>query len=180
MSKLKNEITDEIVLRKIYQLRGKNIMLDSDLAELYGVSTTRLNEQVKRNMQRFPEDFMFQITKKEKEWLIENGIGPSKLKFSPKSPFVFTELGIAMLSSILNSSTAIQVNISIMRIFIKMRHYPRDLAEIISKIQQMDQETESNSKSIELVFDYMDEVMQTKEEIISKPPRKQIGFKVAK
>ena len=69
MSKLKNEITDEIVLRKIYQLRGKNIMLDSDLAELYGVSTTRLNEQVKRNMQRFPEDFMFQITKKEKEWL---------------------------------------------------------------------------------------------------------------
>ncbi|MBK6526997.1 MAG: hypothetical protein IPG07_16490 [Crocinitomicaceae bacterium] len=112
--------------------------------------------------------------------MIENGIGPSKLKFSPKSPFVFTELGIAMLSSILNSSTAIQVNISIMRIFIKMRHYPRDLAEIISKIQQMDQQTESNSKSIELLFDYMDEVMQTKEEIISKPPRKQIGFKVAK
>ncbi|MBK6526996.1 MAG: ORF6N domain-containing protein [Crocinitomicaceae bacterium] len=66
MSKLKNEITDEIVLRKIYQLRGKNIMLDSDLAELYGVSTTRLNEQVKRNLQRFPEDFMFQITKRKR------------------------------------------------------------------------------------------------------------------
>lgn len=180
MSKFKNEITDEVVLRKIYLLRAKNIMIDADLAELYGVSTTRLNEQVKRNIQRFPEDFMFQITKVEKEYLIENGIGPGKLKFSPKLPFVFTELGIAMLSSILNSSTAIQVNISVMRIFIKMRNYPKDLAEIISKIQQMDQQTESNSKSIELLFEYMDEVMQAKEEIISKPQRKQIGFKVPK
>lgn len=180
MSKFKNEITDEIVLRKIYRLRDKNIMIDADLAELYGVSTTRLNEQVKRNIQRFPEDFMFQITKTEKEWLINNGIGPNKLKFSPKLPFVFTELGIAMLSSILNSSTAIQVNISIMRIFIKMRHYHRDLAEIISKIQRMDQQTESNSKSIELLFEFMDEVMQTKEEITPKPQRKQIGFKVPK
>ena len=178
MSKFKNEITDEIVLRKIYQLRDRNIMIDADLAELYGVSTTRLNEQVKRNIQRFPEDFMFQITKIEKEWLIENGIGPNKLKFSPKLPFAFTELGIAMLSSILNSSTAIQVNISIMRIFIKMRHYHRDLTEIISKIQQMDQQTESNSKSIELLFEYMDEIINPKIEEKHDSERKQIGFKI--
>ncbi|WP_246862659.1 ORF6N domain-containing protein [Pedobacter sp. KBS0701] len=109
-------IPDNIVVNKIYELRGLKVMLDSDLAELYGVETKRLNEQVGRNSDRFPEDFMFQLT--DEEWLnLKSQFATSSWGGRRKLPFVFTEHGILMLSSVLNSKQAIQVNIQIVRIF---------------------------------------------------------------
>ncbi len=96
-------------------------MIDTDLAELYGVTTKRLNEQVKRNVKRFPEDFMFQLSKEEKQRLIESHAHLNKLKYSPSLPFAFTEHGAVMLASVLSSERAIEVNVQIVRIFIRMR-----------------------------------------------------------
>ena len=113
-------IPDEIVINKIYLLRKQKVMLDEDLAELYQVETKRLNEQVKRNIQRFPEDFMFQLTAQEFENL-KSQFATSSWGGRRKLPFAFTEQGVAMLSSVLNSETAIRVNIQIIRVFTKMR-----------------------------------------------------------
>lgn len=111
----------EIIERKIHIIRGQKVMLDVDLAEIYGVLAKRLNEQVKRNKKRFPEDFMFQLSLKEKNELVANCDHLKKLKFSYSLPYAFTEHGVAMLSSVLNSTKAIQMNIYIIRAFIKMR-----------------------------------------------------------
>jgi hypothetical protein len=108
---------DEIVMSKILLVRGRRVMIDRDLAELYGVTTFRLNEQVKRNRKRFPEDFMFRVSKAEKEELAETHEHLSSLKRSPVLPHVFTEHGAVMLASVLNSAKAIQVNIQIIRIY---------------------------------------------------------------
>ncbi len=115
-------IADEALLNKIYEFRGQKVMLDSDLADLYGATTKRLNEQVRRNVARFPEDFMFQLT--EEEWgSLRSQIATSKIGRGGRTylPNVFTEHGVLMLSSVLNSEQAIQVNIQIMRIFAKIR-----------------------------------------------------------
>src|SRR5438132_10771365 len=115
-------LPDESVINKIYLIRGKKVMLDSDLAELYGVLTGNLNKAVKRNIERFPEDFMFQLTKSELENLIfQIGTSSSKWGGIRKLPFVFTEQGVAMLSSVLNSKQAVAVNIQIIRIFTRIR-----------------------------------------------------------
>ena len=116
-----NIIPDEVIMNKIIIIRNLRVMIDSDMAELYGVSTKRLNEAVKRNLKRFPIDFMFQLTITEKEELVANCDHLKKLKFSPYLPFVFTEHGAVMLASVLNSERAITVNIQIVRIFNKMR-----------------------------------------------------------
>ncbi|GGC39892.1 hypothetical protein GCM10011386_34960 [Parapedobacter defluvii] len=126
MSKTQNEtikktvIPDEVVINKIYLVRDQKVMLDSDLAELYGVETKRLNEQVRRNMARFPEDFMFTLTRDEFENL-KSQIATSSWGGRRKLPNAFTEHGVLMLSSVLNSERAIQVNIQIMRIYTKIR-----------------------------------------------------------
>jgi hypothetical protein len=108
---------DEVVMSKILLVRGRKVMIDRDLAELYGVTTFRLNERVKRNRKRFPEDFMFRVSKAEKEALAETHEHLRSLKLSPVLPHVFTEHGAVMLASVLNSSKAIQVNIQIIRIY---------------------------------------------------------------
>jgi len=108
------------IQNKIYVIRGHRVMLDRDLSEMYGVETRRLNEQVKRNMKRFPEDFMFQLTREEFEDL-KSQFATSRWGGTRKSPYVFTELGVAMLSSVLNSDTAIEINMNIMRAFITLR-----------------------------------------------------------
>jgi hypothetical protein len=106
-------IPDEIVIHKILLLRGKRVMIDKDIAELYGVTTKRLNEQVKRNKKRFPEDFMFQLSQEEKDEVVAICDHLKTLKFSPNLPFAFTEHGAVMLASVLNSDRAIEVNIQI-------------------------------------------------------------------
>jgi hypothetical protein len=114
-------IPDELIMNKILIIRGVKVMIESDLAGLYGVPTKRLNEQVKRNIKRFPEDFMFRLTEQEKQELVPNCDHLKRLRFSPNLPYVFTEHGAVMLASILNSDRAIIVNIQIVRVFTRMR-----------------------------------------------------------
>ena len=118
---IKQTIPIEIIEDKIIVIRNTKVMLDRDLAELYEVDTKRLNEQVKRNINRFPDHFMFQLNKKEKSEVVANCDHLKAIKFSHVFPFVFTEYGVAMLSSVLNSEKAIQINIQIINAFIKMR-----------------------------------------------------------
>lgn len=173
-SKMELIIPDEMIMNKIYFIRSQKVMLDRDLAELYKVETRRLNEQVKRNMKRFPEDFMFQLTSKEFENLMsQNPI--SSWGGSRKMPFVFTEHGVLMLSSVLNSDRAIQVNVRIMRIFTHIRQMLIDNTELRLAIEDIRRKTENNSKNIEVVFQYLDELIEKKE---NKKPRRAIGYKI--
>lgn len=178
---MKKEITiipDEIVLNKIYYIRGQKVMLDKDLAEMYEVDTRRLNEQVKRNIERFPDDFMFQLTENEYISLMSQiATSKSGRGGTRKLPFVFTEHGVLMLSSVLNSSKAIQVNIQIMRIFTKIRQLLIDNTELRLAIEKLEKKTNNNSKNIELVFQYLDELLKKNEE--NKQMTK-IGYKLGK
>lgn len=163
-------IPDNIVVNKIYELRGLKVMLDSDLAELYGVETKRLNEQVGRNPDRFPEDFMFQLT--DEEWLnLKSQIATSSWGGRRKLPFVFTEHGILMLSSVLNSRQAIQMNIQIVRIFTRIRQFIADNGELKLEIEEIKKTLNNHDKNIELVFTYLDRLIDKK-----IGPRKRIGY----
>ena len=171
------KVPDEIIINKIIVLRDKKVMLDRDLAELYGVTTKRLNEQVKRNLKRFPEDFMFQLTKKEKEEIITHFEHLNVLKFSAVLPFVFTEHGAVMLASVLNSDKAIEVNIQIVRVFTSIRQALSDNTELRLEIEKIKKKTENNTKNIEVVFQYLDELLEKKEH---PTPRTKIGYKLPK
>ncbi len=124
----------------IVLLRGQKVIVDSDLAELYGVTTKRLNEQIKRNNKRFPLDFMFQLTKKEKEEVVANCNHLNKLKFSPNMPYAFTEHGAVMAASILNSDRAVAVSIYVVRGFIKLREMLAPYKEFAKTLKQFEKE----------------------------------------
>lgn len=148
-------------------------MIDRDLAELYGVETRTLNQAVKRNIKRFPEDFMFQMTKEEMEdWKSQIVISNSEKMGLRKPPLVFTEQGVAMLSSVLNSERAIQVNIQIVRIFTKMREMLLTHKDILLKLEQLEKKAGKHDEHIELIFKYL-------KQLILKPEkeRKKIGYK---
>lgn len=165
-------IPDEIIMNKIYLIRGQKVILDRDLAELYGVETRRLNEQVKRNIQRFPVDFMFQLTSTEQEILMSQ-IATSKKGGVRKLSYVFSEHGVLMLSSVLNSERAIEINIKIMRIFTRFRQLLLENTELRLAIEKLEKKADNSSKNIELIFQYLDELLEKKE----KPePGKAIGF----
>ncbi len=175
VKKKSNSLTlpDEIITNKIYLIRDKKVMLDEDLAKLYGVETRRLNEQVKRNITRFPKDFMFQLKTEEykslmSQFAISNRGGRRKL------PYAFTEQGVAMLSGILNSERAINVNIQIMRVFTKVREILMDTFSLKLDIEEIRKKLENHDKNIELVFSYLDELIEKQEKT---PPRKSIGYK---
>ncbi len=174
-------IIDEVVMNKIYMIRNQKVMLDRDLAELYQVETKQLKRQVKRNIERFPEDFMFELTKVENDSL-RCQIGTlNRGEHSKFFPYVFTEQGVAMLSSVLSSSNAIQVNIQIMRIFTRIRQMLLDNTEIRLAIEKLEKKTDNNTKNIEVVFQYMDELTDKKESRQSTiKPRKKIGYKLPK
>jgi len=142
------------IQNKIYVIRGQRVMLDRDLSEMYGVETRRLNEQVKRNMKRFPQDFMFQLTREEFENL-KSQFATSRWGGTRKSPYVFTELGVAMLSSVLNSDTAIEINMNIMRAFITIRQLVMNSPN--SEVKEIKNELHELKAYIEEVFtDYND------------------------
>ena len=169
-------IPDEIVMNKIYVIRGQKVMLDRDLAELYEVETKQLKRQVNRNIDRFPPDFMFELTENESESL-RCQIGTSKIGRGGTRylPMVFTEHGVLMLSSVLNSPKAVQVNIQIMRIFTRIRQMLTDNTELRLIIEELRKKTENNTKNIEIVFQYLDELLDKKE---NSKPREQIGYKI--
>jgi hypothetical protein len=169
---------NEVLMNKIYIIREQKVMLDRDLAELYGVETKRLKEQVKRNIERFPEDFMFELTDLEfNNWRSQIATSNSDKMGLRHKPFCFTEHGVLMLSSVLNSPKAIQVNIQIMRVFTSIRKALTDNTELRLIIEELRKKTNNNTKNIEVVFQYFDELLDKKE----KPkPRTQIGYKTGK
>ena len=164
-------IPDEIVTSKIFLIRDQKVMVDRDLAELYQVQTKLLKRQVRRNIERFPNDFMFELTKDEFDNL-RSQFGTSRWGGSRYIPMVFTEQGVAMLSSVLNSSRAIAVNIRIIRVFTKIREMLTDNLNIKLEIEEIKKNLSNQNKNIELVFQYLDELIEKKEKPITK-----IGYK---
>ena len=163
----------EIIENKIFLIRGKSVMLDTDLARLYSVATKRLNEQVKRNKRRFPEDFMFRLTKDEQDGLVANCDRLEKLKHSSSLPYAFTEQGIAMLSSVLNSERAIMVNIQIMRTFTKLREMLLSHLELRRKIEAMERKYDQQFK---VIFEVIRRLQETQLE--PEKPKRRIGFHI--
>ena len=170
-------VPDEVVMSKIYVIRNQKVMLDRDLAELYQVETGRLNEQVKRNIKRFPDDFMFQLTQLEFENLISQ-FATSSWGGTRKLPLVFTEQGVAMLSGILSSDRAIAVNIQIMRIFTRIRQMLTDNTELRLDIEKIKKKLDNQDKNMEIVFKYLDELIDKKESQETVKPRTKIGYKM--
>ncbi len=146
-------IPEEVITNKIYLIRKQKVMLDRDLAELYGVETRVLKQAVRRNTNRFPKDFMFEMTKDEFQiWRSQVVISKSDQKGLRYAPFCFTEQGVAMLSSVLNSDRAIAVNIKIIRIFTKMRQLLTDNLSLKVEIEEIKKKLSNQGKNIELVF----------------------------
>jgi phage regulator Rha-like protein len=159
----------EIIEKKIYLIRGNKILLDSDLAELYGVEVKQLKRQVRRNINRFPEDFMFELQKEEYESL-RSHLGTLKRGEHAKYlPYAFTEQGVAMLSSVLNSDRAIEVNVQIMRTFVKLREMLSTHKDLARKLADMEKKYDSQFK---IVFDAIRQLMKPDE-----PKKKPIGFR---
>ena len=175
----KISIPDETVMNKIFEIRNEKIMVDRDLAELYGVETRVLKQSVKRNISRFPPDFMFEMSKKEfEEWrkkFISDNHDKKGLRYAP---FCFTEQGVAMLSSILNSDRAIQVNIQIIRIFTKMCELLSTHKEILQKIGHLEKKGIEHEDKINLIFEYLKKLKAANQREILQKTRLMIGFKV--
>ncbi|MDD5432005.1 MAG: ORF6N domain-containing protein [Candidatus Omnitrophica bacterium] len=180
----KDIVSAEVVATKILFIRGRKVMLDRDLAELYGVSVKRLNEQVKRNAKRFPADFMFQLNKEE--------VGVSRSQIATLNehiedkevititrgrnikylPYVFTEQGVAMLSTVLNSDKAIQVNIAIMRAFVKLREFLLTHKELAQKLEELERKYNLHEKDVQMILEVIKQLMTTS----SVPEKPKIGF----
>ncbi|GGA68365.1 hypothetical protein GCM10008015_06440 [Flavobacterium palustre] len=168
-------LSDETISNTIYYIRNQKVMLDRDLATLYGIETRVLKQAVRRNLSRFPEDFMFELSKEEFEnWRSQFVTSNSDKMGLRYAPMAFTEHGILMLSSVLNSDKAIQTNIQIMRIFVKVRQMLLDTTEMKLDIVQIQKKLENQGKNIELVFSYLDELTDKKE---NDKPRTKIGYK---
>lgn len=166
---MKDLVIQEVIEQKIYLIRGQKVMLDFDLAVLYKVEIRSLNQAVKRNIKRFPEDFAFKLKKEEFNSLRSQIVTLTEKKYDIYLPYAFTEHGILMLSSVLNSERAIQVNIQIMRLFIKMREILKTHKELLKKIENMEKKYD---RQFRIVFDIIRELNSPKE---NKNKRK-IGF----
>jgi hypothetical protein len=146
-------VPQEMIENRIFILRGMKVMIDHDLSALYGVPTKALNQAVKRNSKRFPDDFMFQLKKSEKEQLVTICDRFAKWKHSSTNPYAFTENGVAMLSSVLNSETAVMVNIQIMRAFVKIRNLVSDNTDIRKAIANIEKRLNVHDRQIQIAFD---------------------------
>ena len=164
-------ITHDFIEQKIFLIRKHKVILDKDLAKLYKVPTGRLNEQVRRNIKRFPEDFMFQLTKNEFENL-KSQFATSSWGGLRKLPYVFTEQGVAILSSVLHSARAIQVNIAIMRVFVKLRQFIFAHKELAHKLEQLERKIENHDTEIHTIFEAIRQLM-----IVPEKPKRRIGFR---
>ena len=171
-------LPDRVIITKIIVLRDQKVIVDRDLANLYGVETRVLNQAVKRNIKRFPSDFMFQMTNEElKAWKSQIVMSEGDRMGLRKPPYVFTEQGVAMLSSVLNSDRAILVNIQIMRVFTKLRALLESHAEILRKLDSIEKKDIEQDDKILLIFEYLKQLELAKQEEISFKERKRIGFK---
>ncbi|MBK9356194.1 MAG: ORF6N domain-containing protein [Bacteroidales bacterium] len=169
-------IPDDRVINKIYLIRNERVMLDSDLAELYCVETRRLNEQVKRNIERFPEDLMFQLTNDEFENL-KSQIAITSWGGRRSLPYAFTEHGVLMLTSVLNSDLAIKVNIQIMRVYAKIRNLLSTHNDLLLKFEQLETRMAHHDNSIMLILDYIKQFEEIRQNLEVQKKRTKIGFK---
>ena len=160
------------IQQRILLIRGVKTIVDADLAEAYGVPTRRLNEQVKRNRQRFPDDFMFQLTADEKAEVIANCDHLEKLKFSKVFPFAFTEHGVIMAASVLNSPRAVEVSVFVVRAFIQLREFISDHKELAIKVSRLERRSSDHSEQILALVDTMKRLMSPE----LSPKRRRIGF----
>jgi hypothetical protein len=161
----------EPIDRRILLMRGQRVMLDADLAELYGVPTKVLNQAVKRNRERFPRDFMFRLTREEREEVVTNCDHLHRLKFSPTLPYTFTEHGAVMLANVLNSRRAVQVSIQVVRVFVRLRQTLAVHRELAEKLAELERRLEGHDRQIRSIFDAIRQLMP--------PPhssRRRIGF----
>jgi flagellar capping protein FliD len=168
MSKLP-VIREKTIASFIYFIRREKVMLDADLAKLYNVETRVLKQAVKRNLNRFPADFMFELTNDEIDKLVSQNVIPSKSVFGGAKPFAFTEQGIAMLSSVLNSNIAVQVNIAILRTFVKLRQLLEDHKDLADKIKKLEQKYDEQFK---IVFTAIQQMIKE-----DSKPRPKIGYR---
>lgn len=166
---MKSEALMLQVERKIFLIRGQNVMLDFALAELYGVETRALKQAVRRNQDRFPEDFMFELSATEIKNLVSQTVIPTRGKLGGATPMVFTEQGVAMLSSVLRSSRAVQVNIAIMRAFVRLREMLMSNADLARKLLALEEKYDTQFK---IVFDAIRELMEGP----PPSPKPRIGF----
>jgi hypothetical protein len=162
----------ERIEQTILVIRGQRVILDSDLATLYGVTTKRLNEQVKRNRHRFPRDFMFQLTAQEKTEVVANCDHLKKLRFAPASPFAFTEHGTVMVASILNSERAVEVSIYVVRAFVTLREMLGTHNVMMQKSAELERQVESHDSHIRSLFEAIRQLMQP-----ATAKSRRIGFK---
>jgi len=164
-------VSIQLVERRIYLIRGQKVMLDRDLAELYQVKAIALRQQVKRNLDRFPKDFMFQLDEKEADMLVSQSVIPSKQSLGGSLPYVFTQEGVAMLSSVLRSKRAIQVNVAIMRAFVRLRQLLESNEDLNRKFAAVIRKLGEHDRYFKIVFDELDKLSNP-----PAPPHRQIGF----
>jgi hypothetical protein len=170
-------IPKEVIISKIVALRDEKIMLDFHLAELYGVETRALKQAVKRNMDLFPEDFMFVLTAEEVDFMVSQSVIPNKQQLGGALPFAFTETGVAMLSSVLKSARAKEMNIAIMRTFVALRKMTQNYGEVIDALDKVVHAVNGHEEQIKLIFDYLKQFEKTKQHEFDQQNRNTIGFK---
>ncbi|MFH1288982.1 MAG: ORF6N domain-containing protein [bacterium] len=166
-------VAQEIIEQRIFLIRGHKVMIDRDIADLYDVETKYLNRQVKRNIERFPVEFMFQLTEEEKNELVPIFHRFISIKHSSTLPYAFTEHGVAMLASVLKSERAVRMSISIIKAFVKLREIVSSHKELIYKLNELERKTEKHDEEILAIFEAIRQLM-----IIEENPKKKVGFNI--
>jgi hypothetical protein len=166
-----------IIQQKIFDIRGHKVMLDKDLAEIYKVETRALKQAVKRNRNRFPKDFMFQLTNKEIETMVSQNVIPSKGVFGGALPFAFTEQGVAMLSSILKSTRAVKANIAIMRAFVEIRRFALLHKDVIVQLKELKDRIGEHDTQLAAIYDAIENLLDENAVQKTWTERERIGFK---
>jgi len=167
-------VSVELVQRRIHLIRGHKVLLDRDLAELYQVRAIALRQQVKRNQSRFPADFMFQLRAREADNLVSQNVIPSRRSFGGSLPYAFTQEGVAMLSSVLNSERAVQVNIAIMRAFVKLREIMATHKDLADRMEALERKYKDHGQEIQVIFKAIRKLLEAP----TVAPKRRIGFAV--
>lgn len=170
-------LPEEVIITKIYLVRGMKVMLDRDLAELYEVKPFRLREQVRRNPERFPESFMFRLTEKETDLMVSQNAIPSRQHLGGHLPYVFTEHGVLMLANVLKSERAIKMSIKIIQVFVKVREMLMTHKDILMKLELIEQKLAGHDEKILLIFDYLKHLERARQQQKDQVDRKRIGYR---
>lgn len=171
------QVPKEVIIGKILEVRDEKVMFDFHLAELYGVENRALKQAVRRNMDLFPEDFMFVLTEQEIEGIVSQNVIPSKQVLGGAPPFAFTETGVAMLSSILKSARAKEMNIAIMRTFVALRKMALNYQDIMAALEEIRGMVQGHDQQINLIFEYLKQLETSKQQDLKQKNRNKIGYK---